>query len=65
MNQIMHHPKHGAKIATHEQEIKNDEKEGWVKFNPEAPKEEVKEPPKEAPVNALEAKRKYTRKVIQ
>ncbi len=61
MNQIMHHPKHGAKIATHEQEIKNDEKEGWVKYFP--PKEAPKEVEKEEVVNAL--KRGRPRKVIQ
>lgn len=65
MNQIMHHPKHGAKIATHEQEIKNDEKEGWVKYFP--PKETIQEAPKEAPkvevINAL--KRGRPRKVMQ
>lgn len=64
MNQIMHHPRHGAKIATHEQEIKNDEKEGWVRFNPEAPEKVVKEAPKE-PVNTLQIARGRPRKVIQ
>lgn len=60
MNQIMHHPKHGAKIATHEQEIKNDEKEGWVRYNPSTPS--VIEA---APVNQLEVKRGRPRKELQ
>lgn len=50
MNQVMHHPKFGTKIATHEQEVKNDEKEGWVKY---VFPQTVIEVPQEAPVNVL------------
>lgn len=50
MNQVMHHPKYGTKIATHEQEIKDDEKNGWVKYAFPKVGNEVQE---EAPVNLL------------
>ena len=50
MNTVLTHPKHGAKIAISEAEIKNDEKCGWTRYT---------EP---TPVAAPEPKRKYTRK---
>lgn len=46
------HDIHGAKVATMEEEAIADEKNGWVRYNPETPVEEA------APVNALEVKRR-------
>ena len=55
MNIVLVHPKHGAKIAISEAEIKNDEKCGWTRFTEPTPVEPVVE----------EVKRKYTRKPIE
>ena len=57
MNIVMTHPVHGAKVATMEQEAKADEKNGWVRYNPDTPSNS-----EEAAVNTLVVKRKYTRK---
>ena len=54
----MSHPVHGAKVATMELEALDDEKNGWTRYNLDMPSE-----PEEA-VNALEVKRKYTRKAV-
>ena len=51
------HPVHGAKVATMDIEAEADEKNGWVRYNPDTPSD-----PEEA-ANTLVAKRKYTRKV--
>ena len=59
MNIVLIHPVHGAKVATMELEIEADEKNGWTRYNPEAPTSEP-----EVVVNALEVKRKYTRKAV-
>ena len=56
MNIYLKHTIHGTKVATMEQEAVYDEKNGWVRYNPD--EQEATEP-----VNALEAKRKYTRRV--
>jgi hypothetical protein len=50
------HPLHGAKVATMDLEAEADEKNGWVRYNPDTPSA-----PEEA-ANILVAKRKYTRK---
>ena len=47
----MKHPIHGAKVACEEWEAVADEKNGWVRFDPDAPV------PQE-PVNALAAPRR-------
>ena len=57
MNIVLVHPEFGAKVATNEAEIVNDEKNGWTRYNPDTPVEVASEPVVEAP------KRKYTRKV--
>jgi hypothetical protein len=57
MNVTLVHPIHGAKIATNEVEMAEDEKNGWTQYNPATPVEVASEPVVEAP------KRKYTRKV--
>jgi hypothetical protein len=57
MNIVLVHPEFGAKVATNEAEIVNDEKNGWTRYNPDTPVEVAPEPVVEAP------KRKYTRKV--
>jgi hypothetical protein len=44
------HPVHGRKIAYIEMEAIADEKNGWVRYNPDTPE-------LAAPVNALEVKR--------
>ena len=49
------HPVHGRKIANMEQEAKNDEENGWTRYNAETPDIE----------NALVSRRKPTRKVIE
>ena len=62
MNVVLVHPVHGAKIATHDDEISHDEKLGWTRYNPDTP---VEKPTEAAPVEEAPAKRKYTRKVTQ
>jgi hypothetical protein len=57
MNIVLVHSEFGAKVATNEAEIVNDEKNGWTRYNPDTPVEVASEPVVEAP------KRKYTRKV--
>jgi hypothetical protein len=47
------HPIHGAKVATMDLEAEMDEKNGWVRYNPDTPSE-----PEAAPVNVLEVKRR-------
>jgi hypothetical protein len=47
------HPIHGAKVATMHLEAEMDEKNGWVRYNPDTPSE-----PEAAPVNVLEVKRR-------
>ena len=59
MNVVLVHPVHGAKIATHDDEISHDEKLGWKRYNPDTPVEVAPKPVVEAP------KRKYTRKVTE
>ena len=56
MNIYLSHHVHGAKVATLELEAVADEKNGWVRYNPDTPSA-----PEEA-ANTLVAKRKYTRK---
>ena len=55
----LQHPVHGRKVATMELEAVYDETNGWTRYNPEAPTSEP-----EVVVNALEVKRKYTRKAV-
>ena len=52
---------YGTKVANMELEAANDEKNGWVRYTLDTPTDE---PVEVAPVNALEVKRKYTRKVV-
>ena len=51
------HPIHGAKVATMELEVEQDEKNGWTRYNPDTLSDI------EEAANTLVAKRKYTRKV--
>jgi hypothetical protein len=51
MHIYLKHPVHGTKVAIAELEAKYDERNGWVRYNPEV-----------ISVNALEIKRKYTRR---
>jgi hypothetical protein len=44
MNVVMVHPQHGAKIAINEIEIQQDEKNGWTRYNPDTPAEQVAAP---------------------
>lgn len=39
MNITLVHPVHGAKIAIHDAEVIADEKNGWTRYNPDAPVE--------------------------
>jgi hypothetical protein len=54
----MKHDIHGAKVAIMEAEAVADEENGWVRYNPDTPTEQVEA----APVNVLEVKRR--RKVV-
>jgi len=47
----MTHPVHGAKVATMDLEAEEDEKNGWIRYNPATPVQA-------APVNTLETKRR-------
>jgi hypothetical protein len=61
MSQIyLEHPVHGRKIATMELEAEFDEKHGWTRSK-SIERTNVQEQPQ---VNALEAKRKYTRRAV-
>jgi hypothetical protein len=51
MHIYLKHPVHGTKVAIAELEAKYDERNGWVRYNPEV-----------ISANALEIKRKYTRR---
>lgn len=44
MNVVMVHPIHGAKVATNEIELEQDEKAGWTRYNPDTPTEPVAAP---------------------
>ena len=61
----LEHPVHGRKIAVMEAEAQFDEKHGWTRFEPNAAPIisaiQLEEAP---PVNALQMKRKYNRKVV-
>jgi len=59
MNIYLMHPIHGRKVATLELEAEFDEKNGWSRYNLDEPVE-VSEPE----TNALNIKRKYTRKAV-
>ena len=52
------HPVHGRKVATMDLEADFDEKNGWMRYNPDTPSDS-----EEAAANTLVVKRKYTRKV--
>ena len=58
----MSHEKHGHKVAISETEAAADEKNGWVRYNPNQPDAADDQP--EEPQNALTAKRKYTKKAV-
>jgi hypothetical protein len=58
------HPVHGRKVATMELEAVEDEKNGWTRYNPDTPVEAAPVNMLEVAVNALETKRKYTRRTI-
>jgi len=51
------HPVHGRKVATMDLEADFDEKNGWMRYNPDTPSDS------EEAANTLVVKRKYTRKV--
>jgi hypothetical protein len=52
-NIYLRHPIHGTKVATMEVEAEADEKNGWVVYNLDTPKEIQKA----VPINGLESKR--------
>lgn len=58
MNVVLVHPVHGAKIATAEVEIKNDEKNGWVRYTSDTPIQV-------APEIEDKPKRKFQRRVSE
>ena len=60
MNIYLEHDIHGRKIASMEAEAEHDEKHGWTRYNPDASVTTEDAPP----VNALEVKRKYTRRAV-
>ena len=51
MNITMTHPIHGAKVAIMDLEAEEDEKNGWIRYNPDTPVQV-------APINTLEIKRR-------
>ena len=51
MNITMIHPVHGAKVSIMDLEAEEDEKNGWIRYNPDTPVQV-------APVNTLETKRR-------
>jgi hypothetical protein len=53
------HPVHGSKVACVESEAVYDEDNGWSRYNPDEPIEVS-----ELETNALNIKRKYTRKSL-
>jgi hypothetical protein len=57
LNMIIYleHPVHGAKVATMDLEAEMDERNGWIRYNPDTHSE-----PEAAPVNVLEVKRRRT-----
>ncbi len=61
MHIYLKHPIFGPKIAISDLEAEYDEKNGWARYNPEMP---ASAPEPEEAVNALEVKRKYTRKAV-
>lgn len=54
----LRHDQYGAKVAISDSEADYDEKNGWTRYNLDMPSEP------EVAVNALEVKRKYTRKAV-
>jgi hypothetical protein len=54
MNIYLTHPIHGAKVATMDLEAEMDERNGWIRYNPDTPSESEEA----APVNVLEVKRR-------
>jgi len=61
MHIYLMHPVHGRKVATMELEAEGDEENGWSRYNPDEPAT-VSETEVELETNALNIKRKYTRK---
>ena len=59
----MSHEVHGRKVATMELEAVYDETNGWSRYNPDEPTP-ASEPGDELPTNALNVKRKYTRRAV-
>jgi len=59
MNIYLMHPVHGTKVATMELEAEGDEQNGWSRYNPDEPV-----PISDSEMNALNIKRKYTRKAV-
>ena len=59
----MSHEVHGRKVATMELEAVYDESNGWSRSNPDEPTP-ASEPEDELPTNALNVKRKYTRRAV-
>lgn len=57
------HPIHGAKVAISDLEAESDEKNGWTRYNLDTPSAPVVE--EAAPLNALGARRKYTRRTTE
>jgi len=59
MHIYLKHPVFGPKVAISSLEADYDEKNGWTRYNPDMPASAP-----EAEVNALEVKRKYTRRAV-
>ena len=58
MHIYLKHSTHGTKVAISDLEAEADEKNDWVRYNPDTPSDFEEA----APVNTLGLKRKYTRK---
>lgn len=58
MHIYLKHPINGTKVAISDMEADFDEQHGWTRYNLDTP------PEQDAPVNALDIKRKYTRRAV-
>ncbi len=56
MEIYLRHPRHGTKVASMELEAEFDEKNGWVRYNPNTPSNFQADDA--APVNELDGKRR-------
>ncbi len=59
MNVVLIHPVYGAKVAINQTEIEQDEKNGWMRYNPTTPVAQT-----DAASSEVRVKRKYTKRMF-